>query len=118
MQIRLYMDEDTMYRPVITGLRARGIDVASVSEAENEGLEDAEQLEFAKVQERVICTSNAGDFLRLHTEYLREGKRHAGIIIVTQQRYGIGEQVRRLLRLIAAKSAEDMQNNIEFLSEW
>ena len=43
---------------------------------------------------------------------------HAGIIVITQQRYGIGEQIRRLLRLIAAKSAEDMQNNIEFLSSW
>ena len=51
-----------MYRPVITGLRARDIDVTSVSEAENEGLEDVEQLEFAKVQERVICTCNVGDF--------------------------------------------------------
>ena len=117
MKIRLYMDEDTMHQPVITGLRARGIDVVSVSEAENEGLEDVEQLEFAKIHGRVIYTSNAGDFLRLHTEYLREGKAHAGIIIVVQQRYGIGEQIRRLLSLIAAKSAEDMQNNIVFLSD-
>ena len=107
-----------MYRPVITGLRARDIDVTSVSDEENEGLEDIDQLEFAKVQERVICTCNVGDFFRLHTEYLREGKTHAGIIIITQQRHSIGEQISRLLRLIAAKSAEDMQNSIEFLSGW
>lgn len=118
MQIRLYMDEDTMHSPVITGLRARGIDVASVTEEENEGLEDIDQLEYATAHNRVLCTGNSGDFLRLHTEYLRQGKTHAGIIIITQQRYGIGEQIRRLLRLIAAKSAEDMQNNIEFLSGW
>ena len=52
------------------------------------------------------------------TSVIEEGKMHAGIIIILQQRYGIGEQIRKLLRLIAAKSAEDMQNNIEFLSSW
>ena len=118
MQIRLYIDEDAMYHWVITGLRARGVDVTSVTEEGREGLEDVDQLEFAKTQERVICTSNVGDYYRLHTEYLRAGKTHAGIIIITQQRYGIGEQIRRILRLIAAKSAEDMRNNIEFLSSW
>ena len=118
MPIRLYIDEDAMYHWVIAGLRARGIDVTSVTGEGREGLEDVEQLEFAKEQERVICTSNTGDYYRLHTEYLREGKTHAGIIVITQQRYGIGEQIRRLLRLIAAKSAEDMENNIEFLSSW
>ncbi len=107
-----------MYHPVIAGLRARGIDVTSVAEEENEGLEDVDQLEYATAHNRVLCTSNSGDFLRLHTEYLRQGKMHAGIMIITQQRYGVGEQIRRLLRLIAAKSAEDMQNNIEFLSAW
>ena len=91
MQSRLYMDEDTMHEPVITGLRVRGLDVTSVGEEENEGLEDINQLEFAKAQERVICTSNVGDFYRLHTEYLREGKVHAGIIIIVQQRHGVGE---------------------------
>ena len=30
----------------------------------------------------------------------------------------VGEQMRRLLRLIAARSAEDMRNHIEFLSAW
>ena len=118
MPIRLYIDEDSMSRSVIAGLRARDIDVTSVLGEGREGWDDVDQLEFAKAQERVICTSNVGDYCRLHTEYLREGKKHAGIIIIPQQRYGIGEQIRRLLRLIAAKSAEDMQNNIEFLSSW
>ncbi len=107
-----------MYRPVIAGLRARGIDVTSVAEEENEGLEDVDQLEYATAHNRVLCTSNSGDFLRLHTEYLRQGKMHAGIIIITQQRYGIGEQIRRLLRLISTKSGEEMEGQVEFLSDW
>jgi hypothetical protein len=35
-----------------------------------------------------------------------------------QQRYSIGTQLRGLLKLIEAKSAEKMQNQVEFLSHW
>ena len=118
MQIRLYIDEDTMSRALVAGLLARGIDVRSVIEEGKAGLDDIDQLEFAKEQGRVLCTCNRRDFYRLHTEYLREGKMHAGIIVIPQQRYGIGEQIRRLLRLISTKSAEEMEGQVEFLSAW
>jgi hypothetical protein len=35
-----------------------------------------------------------------------------------QQRYSVGEQMRRLLRLIKTLTAEEMRNRIEFLSAW
>jgi hypothetical protein len=35
-----------------------------------------------------------------------------------QQHYSVGEQLRRLLRLIASKSAGEMENWVEFLSAW
>jgi len=53
-----------------------------------------------------------------HTRYLMEGKAHAGIILAAQQQYSVGEQMRRILNLTAATSAEDMKNWIEFLSAW
>jgi hypothetical protein len=118
MRIRLYIDEDAMSRPLVNGLRARGIDVITVAEEKRRGLNDELQLEFATRQGRVLCTSNIGDFYRLHTEYLRQGKAHAGIIFIPQQRYGVGEQIRRLLKLISTKSAETMQSQVEFLSAW
>ncbi|MDZ7956392.1 MAG: hypothetical protein RMY34_00530 [Aulosira sp. DedQUE10] len=37
---------------------------------------------------------------------------------MAQESYSVGEQMRRLLKIIAAKSAEDMQNKVEFLSAW
>jgi hypothetical protein len=43
---------------------------------------------------------------------------HAGIIVAPQQRYAVGEELRRLLRLIGTVSAEEMQNRVEFLSAW
>ncbi len=118
MQIRLYIDEDTMSRSLMKGLRARGIDVISVSDEDTVGLDDAAQLELATKLNRVLCTSNTGDFYQLHTEYLEQGKIHAGIIFVSQQRYSIGEQIRRLLNLISKKSAEEIQCQVEFLSAW
>ena len=118
MQIRLYLDEDSMSKALAHNLRLRGIDVTTVAEEGRQGLSDLEQLEFATSEGRVICTGNVGDFLQLHTEFLSSGKPHAGIIIIPRQGYSVGEQIRRLLRLIKSKSAESMRNNIEFLGNW
>jgi hypothetical protein len=62
-----------------------------------------------------VYTFNAGDFSRLHSEYLRQGQDHSGIVIVPRQRYAVGEQLRRLFQLINTKTAEDMRNRLEFL---
>lgn len=67
-------------------------------------------------QGRVLYTFNGGDFYRLHTRYLAEGKTHAGIILAQQQRYSIGQQMRQIL-LMASKSLEEMRNNAVFLKE-
>jgi len=113
VQIRLYIDEDAMSRSLLAGLRARGIDVQSVIETERTGLADIDQLEYATQEGRVLCTSNVGDFYRLHTDLLRQGKVHAGIILIQQQQYGVGEQIRRLLRLISTLSTFLFDTHIE-----
>lgn len=118
MQLRLYLDEDSSSHALAHNLRLRGIDVLTVLEAGRSGQSDDEQLEFATAQGRVIYSCNKGDFQRLHTTYLSQGRNHAGIILAPQQRYSVGEQARRLLRLIKAKSAAEMQNSLEFLSKW
>jgi hypothetical protein len=116
--ICLYLDEDAMDRVFVRQLRGRGIDVTTPEEEGTRGLLDVEQLAFATAQGRVIYTYNIPDFCRLHADYIKHGKHHAGIIVCQQQRYNIGEQVRRLLSLIAAKSAEEMGDTLEFLSAW
>ncbi|WP_017317614.1 hypothetical protein [Mastigocladopsis repens] len=54
----------------------------------------------------------------MHTDFLRKEQTHAGMILVQQQRYSVGELMGGILRLIAAKSAKEIQNQIEFLSTW
>jgi hypothetical protein len=103
---------------VVRALRALQVDVLTVHEAGMIEHPDDDQLAYAAAQGRVLFTANQGDFCRLHASYLTEGRSHAGIIVVTQQRYSVGEQVRRLRNLLAAHSDESMRNQIEFLSGW
>lgn len=82
------------------------------------GRDDVEHLEHATRQGRVLYSFNVGDYFRLHTEFVEKGTEHAGIILALQEHYSIGEQMRRLMRLIAIRSAEEMRNSVEFLSSW
>lgn len=113
--IRLYIDEDAMHTGLIDGLRARNIDVLTVVEANFTGRDDDVQLAFAAGQQRSMYSFNVGDFCRLHTEYMQSGRSHGGIILVPRQRYGVGEQLRRLFDLVDATPAEQMNDALVFL---
>jgi hypothetical protein len=118
MKIRLYLDEDTMDADLVHALRIRGVDVTTALEQEMIRRDDVEHLEVATSQRRVLYSFNMGDYQRLNSEYLKESKHHAGIILAQQQRYSLGEQMRRLLRIIGKLSAEEMDDRIVFLSAW
>ncbi len=114
--IRLYLDEDSMRASLLRALRARQVDVVTVAEADLMGSSDEEQLAYASAQARTIFTFNRGDFARLHKAWLNAGRPHAGIVVSDQLETGI--VVRRLLKLLAARSAEEMRNQFEYLSNW
>lgn len=116
-QISLYLDEDTMDSDLLTALRLRNVDVLSTGEAQMLSRSDEEQLKWALENQRVVYSFNIRDFYRIHTNWVEEGRNHSGIILGFQS-YSIGQQMRRLLRIIASKSAEDMKNQVEFLSAW
>lgn len=115
MPLRLYVDEDAMARALVQGLRARGVDVLTVLDAGLSEQDDRAQLAYAAAHGRALYTFNVAHFYRLHAEWLAQGQPHAGIIVVHRQRYTVGEQIRRLLRLINTHSAEAMQNVLHFL---
>jgi hypothetical protein len=116
--LRLYMDEDSMEEALVRALRTRGIDVKTALEAGMIEQTDADHLAFATVEQRVLCTYNVGDFWTLHSVTIAQGRHHVGIILVPQQRYGIGELLRRLLHLAAALLADEMVDRAGFLSAW
>jgi hypothetical protein len=115
MLIRLYIDEDAMARSLVSGLRARGVDVKTVLDEGMSEKDDREQLEYSTQQGRVFYTFNVGDLCNLHKQFIAQAKKHAGIIGVYRQRYSIGEQIRRLSNLINTKSSEEMWNTLLFL---
>ena len=82
------------------------------------GKRDADQLAFAARNGWVLYTANVKDFEVLHRGYMQSNRSHAGIIYNARQRYGIGEQARRIVRIWVALSAEEMQNRVESLSRW
>jgi hypothetical protein len=114
--IRLYLDEDAQRTSLVRALRARRIDVLTASEAGKIGISDADQLAFAASQNRTVFTFNRGDFAKLHGDYLEREQTHAGIIVSDQLEISV--VIRRLLRLIDGRRADDMRNWLEFLSNW
>ena len=118
MRISLYLDEDAQRLALIQALRARGVNVIAAWDIGMRQRADQEHLAVATAQGRVLYGFNVGDYFGLHTEFLTQGRAHAGIVLAKQQHYSVGEQMRRLLKLIATKSAEEMRNQIEFLSDW
>lgn len=104
-----------MARSLVAALRARGTDVQTVTEAGLQGKGDEIQLQWAAGEKRVVYTSNASDFCRLHKAYLENGTEHAGIIVVPRQRYTVKQQIRLLFNVVKTHSAEDMRNRLLFL---
>lgn len=117
-QIHLYMDEDSTGRSLMLALQNRGVDVITTLGVNRLSFPDEEQLIWARSRGRVLYSSNIRDFYSLHTAFLTQEQPHSGMILVQQQRYSIGELMRGILRLVAAKSAEKMENQVEFLSTW
>ena len=117
-KILLYIDEDSTDEDFVQALRSRNVDVLTVADVGMLHRSDKEQLAWATENNRVIFSFNARDFYQLHTILLEQGLSHAGIILASQQRYGIGELMRGVLRLINTKSSEQMQGELEFLSNW
>ena len=118
MTIRLYFDEDTSDADLLKALQMRGVDAVAAVPSGMGGCFDPDQLRWATGQNRVLYSFNRRDFCRIHNEWMQAGQTHSGIILAVQQRYSVGEQMRRLLHLLNALSAEDMINRLEFLGAW
>lgn len=106
-----------MTRALLAVLRDRGVDLTTVTEQGMRGCQDSEQLALAIRLNRVLYSRNAGDFCELHGRQLASGLHHTGIIVAHMD-FSIGEQLRRLLRLLSERTEDEMIDAIEFLSSW
>jgi len=110
-RIRLYFDE-------VVALRARRVDVLTAAGREMIGRSDEDHLSCAASDGRLLYGFNIKDFFLLPGLWISTGRQRSGIVIGLQQRYSIGEQLRRLLQPLNRKTAEEMPSRLEYLSTW
>ena len=82
------------------------------------GRSDEDHLRHASGDRRVLYSFNIRDYSLLHEQWIASGREHSGIVLASQQRYSIGEQLRRLLHLLNRKPAVEMMSRLEYLSTW
>jgi hypothetical protein len=107
-----------MQHALLVALRARRIDVLTASDCGMIGRSDREHLRHASGDGRALYSFNIKDYSLLHDQSVAGGHKHSGIILAFQQRYSVGEQLRRLLHLLNGRSAAEMMSRLEYLSNW
>ena len=108
-EIRYHLDEH-MDAAIATGLRQRGIDVTTTSEAGLLNVRDPDQISFATSEGRVFVTRDRGIFGEVPA-----GVSHSGIIIARSGRRYIGPTVHALVHLHRTTQAEEMVDRIEYV---
>ena len=106
--VRYYVDEH-VGSAIVRGLRRRGVDVITVTEAGMRGRSDEAQLEFALQAGRATFTQDR-DFLRIAAS----GIPHAGIVYAPQGA-PIGAVIGGLLLIYNVLSAEEMTDSVEYI---
>lgn len=114
-KIRIYTNEN-IHGDVAKALRRWGYDAISAPESGLLAVPDEVQMKFAISQKRTILTYDVADYTCLHTEYLKSGLHHYGIII--SKYLEIKKLLYRLQRLLQYLSAEYMCDRLEYLGQW
>ncbi len=94
---------------IAEGLKRRGVKIVSARDVGNLGLSDKEQLEYAAEKNFVIVTHD-DDFLSMAKQH-----NHKGLVYVHQQKYSVGNLIRKLKLLWDIAEQKEMANHVEFL---
>ena len=111
--MRLLLDEH-INPGIARQLRKKGYDVLSVEEVPMREATDEQILRFAAGETRALVTYNIRDFQILLREWHRAGRRHSGIIFVSEKtisQKGIGPLLQALRNLLdGAPGSQDWLN--------
>ena len=117
----IYLD-DCIYRKLLVSLlRQHGYVVRTPVEAGISGAPDAVHLEYASRHGYVLLTKNPRDFRILHSLWQDEGRRHAGIWLIYEERdksknMSLSDIVRAIGNLLA--SGLPIANELHVLNYW
>jgi predicted nuclease of predicted toxin-antitoxin system len=107
--IRFHLDEN-VHHGIGDGLRLRGVDVSTSSDADLVSASDERQLEFAIREGRVLFTHDA-DFLDVSFA----GADHCGIVYCAKDTRSIGQIIRFLALICDTMEAQEMAGRVEFV---
>jgi len=112
-----YFTDKHIPKAVTEQLRNRGVDILRCEDVGMDTASDLALLEFATQEQRAMVTFDK-DFLRLHSEWQKSGKHHAGIFFFAGHLQGeenIGRLVTELFDFyqIIVEGAGTIQNDIE-----
>jgi hypothetical protein len=78
------------------------------------GRDDPVLLQAATAEGRLMLTCDT-DFLALHASWQAAGQRHAGIVYWHQDKYPVGEAIRRILHYARHTAPADAANAVKYL---
>lgn len=110
--IALYLDEDVDVL-IADLVRARGFAATTTLEASLLGSGDPEQLDYAIRHQLAFLTHNRTDFEALAAARFASGQPHYGIIIAVRR--PPHDVARRLLGILNAITADEMENQIRYI---
>jgi hypothetical protein len=111
--LSFYMDHH-VHRAITVGLRTRGIDVITALEDGSHELPDESVFERTVALNRVLFTQDQ-DFLAIAARWQRSSRAFPGMVYAIQQRIDIGRTIEYLELIAHLKTADEMQNSIEFI---
>ncbi len=111
--LRAYADEHVV-AAVVQALHARGMDVVTVQDHGRQGADDADLLAEALRERRVMLT-NDKHFMVLAARHAARGETFAPVFFWPQQRRGVGEIVRSIIREASRRDYPTACSQVYFL---
>ncbi len=110
--ISIYTDEDVdvMLRPL---LGAKGYSVITANDEEMLSKSDRKQFEHAIKLKCTFLTHNRVHYENLYSEFIKENKKHFGIIIATRK--NVYELTRRVARLLEFHTLNSIKNKLLYI---
>ena len=119
--MRLYLDDDTVSRALVSQLRLAGHDVQIPADIGNQGEADPVHLTYAVQNNRVTITYDYADFEDLHDLVKVSGGAHPGLFIIRRDQdrrrhLSPAQVVRAIANLVAAGVA--IKSEFIVLNHW
>jgi hypothetical protein len=108
-----YADHHVVFA-IVQALRSRGMDVVTAADCGQERADDAVLLTYALANQRVMITNDT-DFLALAAEHARRSEVFAPVFFWPQQKRGIGEVMRKIIREATVHTYDEACSRVFFL---